>query len=68
MLILIVVMTAIDFPGGKRNRNKKIRAQLRILKCIAISLTCLFHYGDTLKNSELGSDLFITISYDSNNN
>ena len=27
---------AIDFPGGKRNRNKKIRAQLRILKCIAI--------------------------------
>ena len=27
---------AIDFPGGKRNRNMKIRAQLRILKCIAI--------------------------------
>ena len=27
---------AIDFPGWKRNRNIKIRAQLRILKCIAV--------------------------------
>ena len=25
-------------------------------------LTCLFHYGDTPKNSELGSDLFVTIT------
>ena len=24
--------------------------------------TCLFHYGDTLKNSKLGSDLYITIT------
>ena len=30
------LILAIDFPGGKRNRNIKIRAQLRILKCIAI--------------------------------
>ena len=30
------IVLAIDFPGGKRNRNIKIRAQLRILKCIAI--------------------------------
>ena len=27
---------AIDFPGGKRNHNIKIRTQIRILKCIAI--------------------------------
>ena len=27
---------AFDFPGGKHNRNTKIRAQLRILKFIAI--------------------------------
>ena len=25
-------------------------------------ITCLFYYGDTLKNSELGFDLFITIT------
>ena len=31
-----VIILAIDFPGGKRNRNIKIRAKLRILKCIAI--------------------------------
>ena len=29
------LILAIDFPGGKRNCNIKIRAQLRILKCIA---------------------------------
>ena len=33
---IIVIILAIDFPGRKRNRNKKIRAQLRILKCITI--------------------------------
>ena len=32
----LVIILAIDFPGGKHNRNIKIRAQLRILKCIAI--------------------------------
>ena len=31
-----IIILAADFPGGKRNRNIKIRAQLRILKCIAI--------------------------------
>ena len=30
------ILLAIDFAGGKRNRTIKIRAQLRILKCIAI--------------------------------
>ena len=33
-LINKYVILAIDFPGGKRNRNKKIRAQLRILSAI----------------------------------
>ena len=25
-------------------------------------MTCHFHYGDTLKNSELGSNIYITIT------
>ena len=37
---------AIDFPGRKHNRNKKIRAQLRILMCIAIvyCLRCIAYF------------------------
>ena len=31
-----LIILAIDFPGGKRNRSIKISAQLGIRKCIAI--------------------------------
>ena len=32
----LIVILAIDSLGEKHNRNIKVRAQLRILKCIAI--------------------------------
>ena len=34
--IHMVIILAIDFPGGKCNHNIKITAQLRILMCIAM--------------------------------
>ena len=34
--VVLTIELPIDFPGGKCSCNKKMRAQLRILKCISI--------------------------------
>ena len=36
MSINMIAMLVIDFPSGKCNLNTKIKAQLRILKCIVV--------------------------------